>query len=137
MQLFFIKIKSFFYQQLRFLKFMKPIICIFFIMFTLVLHADTSKLAFKTTKVNTIHPMSVDRVHCPACSGYTRIYIEDSSSSWGSTNCRADAADIHIDDTHLLSILMLAYSQGKSLKIEVNSTRKIIDEVCVVTALCM
>ena len=46
-------------------------------------------------------------------------------------------ADIHIDDTNLLSILMLAYSQGKSLKIEVNSTRKIIDEVCVVTALCM
>ena len=81
--------------------------------------------------------MSLDRVRCPACSSYTRIYAKNSNSALGDTNCRADAADIHIDDTHLFLILMLAYSQGKSLKIEVNSTRKIINEVCVVTALCM
>ena len=89
---------------------MKLIISIFFILFALALHADTTKLGFKTTKINTIHPMSVDRVHCPACSGYTRIYIKDSNSALGDTNCRTDASDIHIDDTNLLSILMLAYS---------------------------
>ena len=104
---------AFFYQnckpylnkQLQLVNFYETNNISIFIIVTLILHADTSKLGFKKTKINTIHPMSLDRVRCPACSSYTRIYAKNSNSALGDTSCRVDAADIHIDDTNLLSIL--------------------------------
>jgi hypothetical protein len=82
--------------------------------------------------IASFHPMSVDRSHCPSCSGITRIYVNN--ASWGSTDCRSDAADLFKEDEHILSLLMTAWIAGKAVKLEVNDQVKPIDTVCKITA---
>jgi hypothetical protein len=83
--------------------------------------------------ISALHPQAVDRLHCPSCSGVTRVYVN--SGAWGDTDCRADAADLYKEDDHLLSILLFAWASGKQISIEVNNNERPIDTVCKITAL--
>jgi hypothetical protein len=91
-----------------------------------------SKPVYRDVTITSFHPMSVDRTHCPTCSGFTRVYVN--KSNWGDTNCRNDAADLHKDDEHILSLLLSAWIAGKSVKIEVNDQSIPIGGVCKITA---
>ena len=83
--------------------------------------------------ITEIHPMSVNRTHCPACSGITRVYVN--VAAWGSSDCRQDAADLLKEDDHIYSTLLAAWLANKAVKIEVNDTVKPLDEVCKITAI--
>ena len=82
--------------------------------------------------ITIIHPMAVQRTHCPTCSGITRIYVNP--EAWGGTNCRADAGDLFLEDFHILATLLFAKKNGLPVTLEVNSAVKPIDEVCKITA---
>lgn len=83
--------------------------------------------------IRTIHPMSVERLHCPECTGITRIYVNP--GAWGATECREDAADIYANDEHMLSIVMTAWAMGKQIRFEVNDQHPTLNGVCRATAL--
>ena len=76
--------------------------------------------------------MSVQRIHCPTCSGITRIYVNP--EAWGATDCRQDAGDLFLEDVHILATLLFAKKNGLPVTLEVNSAVKPIDEVCKITA---
>lgn len=105
-----------------------PLLCLLGL--SVVAHSAPATRSVVITKV---HPMAVNRLHCPTCSGYTRIYVQ--SAPWGNTTCRTDAADLAKEDSHLLSVLMTAWVTGKQVVIEVNDASRPIDEVCRVTAM--
>lgn len=86
----------------------------------------------RSVTIAVIHPMAVQRTHCPTCSGITRVYLNP--EAWGSTDCRPDAADLFLEDMHILATLLFAKKNNLPVKLEVNSTVKPIDEVCKVTA---
>jgi hypothetical protein len=86
----------------------------------------------RTVTILKVHPMSVQRPHCPACSGYTRIYVN--SAAWGTSSCRNDAGDLALEDKHLFATLLFAWNSGKEVVLEVNSTQTPIDTVCRITA---
>ncbi len=79
-----------------------------------------------------VHPMALERTHCPKCSGLTRVYVN--RGAWGDTNCRTDAGDLFKEDDHILSVLLFAWATGKKVRIEVNDQVKPLDEVCKITA---
>ena len=77
--------------------------------------------------------MAVDRVHCPDCSGLTRVYVEP--GLWGNSNCRQDAADLFKEDDHIYSLLLAAWVANKTVTIEVNDSVKPLGDVCKITAI--
>jgi hypothetical protein len=78
--------------------------------------------------------MSVERLHCPTCSGVTRIYFTQ-TADWETTSCRGDAADIYGEDEHMLSVTMAAWAMGKQVRFEVNDEHDDLHGVCRATAL--
>lgn len=82
--------------------------------------------------VTIIHPMAVQRTHCPTCSGITRIYV--TPEAWGTSDCRSDAGDLFLEDKHILATLMWAKSSGLPVRLEVESTVRPLDTVCKITA---
>ena len=61
----------------------------------------------------------------------TRVYVNE--AAWGSANCRQDAADLLIEDSHTYSMLLMAWASGKTIRIGVDDRRKPFDEVCKIT----
>lgn len=88
----------------------------------------------RSVSITKIHPMAVQRTHCPSCSGITRIYV--SPAAWGATSCRPDAGDLFHEDWHILTTLLMAWKSGKTVTLEVNSQVIPIhnDSVCKITA---
>lgn len=86
----------------------------------------------RTVTIRKMTPMAVDRPSCPACKGHTRIYVDD--VSWGTSACRPDAGDLALEDKHLLAALLFAWSSGKQVVLEVESTLRPIDWTCKITA---
>ncbi|WNO07956.1 hypothetical protein [Teredinibacter sp. KSP-S5-2] len=91
-----------------------------------------AKPVVRDVVIERIHPMAMDRTHCPSCSGITRIYVNN--VAWGDTACRGDAADLLKEDEHILSILLAAWISGKSIQLEVNDSVTPIAPVCKITA---
>lgn len=87
----------------------------------------------RETSIVKIHPMSLDRPHCPACSGITRVYVN--VAPWGNSDCRQDAGDLLKEDDHIYSLLLAAWVANKSVRIEVNNSVKPLDDVCKITAI--
>lgn len=92
-------------------------------------HAEPVQRAVTITR---IHPMAVQRTHCPTCSGITRIYV--TPEAWGNTDCRADAGDLFLEDKHILATLLFAKGNGLPVTLQVSSTVRPIDTVCKITA---
>ena len=89
----------------------------------------TSARRGNVTIVN-IHPVAIAR---QSHGGVTRVYVNH--EAWGGTDCRPTAGDIQREDTHLLSILLTAWALGKLIDMEVESSRKITDDVCQIVSL--
>lgn len=94
-------------------------------------HAEPVQRAVTIT-ITRIHPMAVQRTHCPTCSGITRINV--TPEAWGSTDCRADVGDLFLEDTHILATLLFAKGSGLPMTLEVNNAVRPIDTVCKTTA---
>ncbi|NOH22391.1 hypothetical protein [Vibrio europaeus] len=95
-----------------------------------------AKHAIREVTVTQLHPISTKRPASPNSENSTRIYVNP--GAWGDTTCRQDAADLLKEDTHLLSILLMAWTTGKNIRIEVDDTITPWgpeDNVCQVTAL--
>lgn len=88
--------------------------------------------ADRYVSIQRIHPMAVQRTHCPTCSGITRIYV--TPEAWGSTDCRQDAGDLFLEDKHILATLLYAKANNLPVRLEVNSDVRPIDQVCKITA---
>jgi len=97
--------------------------------FAVLAHAEPAQ---RPATITVIHPMAVQRTHCPTCSGITRVYLNP--EAWGTTNCRQDAGDLFLEDFHILATLLFAKKNGLPVTLEVNSAVKPIDEVCKITA---
>lgn len=110
----------------------KLVLITFLIAFCLPFNLLAKPVSRANLTIRTIHPMAVDRTHCPRCSGLTRIYVD--KGAWGDTNCRPDAGDLFKEDSHILSVLLTAWTTGKKITIEVNDQNKPLDEVCKITA---
>lgn len=112
---------------------MKLIKLVIFLTITLISQMGVSAPATRgALTINKIHPMAVNRIHCEKCSGVTRIYVN--SGAWEATDCRNDAGDLYKEDNHILSVLMMAWTTGKKIKIEVNDEDRPVDKVCKITA---
>ncbi len=95
-----------------------------------------AKHASREVTVTQLHPISTKRPVSPNSENSTRIYVNP--GAWGDTTCRQDAADLLKEDTHLLSILLMAWTTGKKIIIEVDDTSipwGPNETVCQVTAL--
>ena len=57
------------------------------------------------------------------------------NTAWGDTACRADAADLRVEDTHIMPVILLAFAQDLPIRIEVNDTLKTPGDVCAITAI--
>ena len=113
---------------------LKFLILLLFVAFSLPLYAADPE---RVVNIKTLHPMGSSRPHCPSCQGFTRVYIKESDVSWGNTTCRKDAADLSKEDTHLMSVLLIAFSTGRPVKIEVTDILRPVsnDQVCQITAI--
>ena len=111
---------------------MNKVKLIFLAVVTLCSVSAVAEPILRDVQIERIHPMAVDRTHCPTCSGVTRIYVN--KAAWGNSNCRNDAGDLLKEDDHLLSILLTAWIAGKSVKLEVNDQAIPIGDVCKITA---
>ncbi len=91
--------------------------------------------SFKRTNltITNIHPIAAQRPAGTTGQNIIRIYVN--SGDWGALNCRPTAADLQKTDSHLLSILLTAWTTGKIIDIEVDSTLKPWGDVCQITAL--
>lgn len=80
--------------------------------------------------VSNIAAVGTVRPGGPSTQSLVRVYVNP--AAWGSTNCRADAGDLSPDDWYLLPTLMMAWRDGKTISLAVESTLKIdtTDTVC-------
>lgn len=108
---------------------MKLLLLVFSLLFVNLAFAQPISRQVEIVK---FHPMAVERTHCPECSGITRLYVNQ--APWEDSDCRDDAADLLKEDTHLLSILLTAWTTGKSVSLEVNDEVKTLSGVCKITA---
>ena len=95
-----------------------------------------AKHAIREVTITKLHPISSNRPATPSSEDLTRVYVNP--GAWGDTTCRQDAADLLKEDTHLLSILLMAWTTGKNIRIEVDDTSipwGPNETVCQVTAL--
>ncbi|GLT19418.1 hypothetical protein GCM10007938_32000 [Vibrio zhanjiangensis] len=86
--------------------------------------------------ITQIHPISSNRPASPNTQDTIRVYVNP--APWGDTACRQDAADLLKEDSHLLSSLLMAWTTGKSIKMEVDDRSVPTggnDIVCQLTAL--
>jgi hypothetical protein len=91
----------------------------------------------RTVKIQNMAGVSTSRPGAPQSQSVIRIYPA-TSAAWGSTSCRADAADISMDDWHLYGIAMRAWKDNVTVTITVDDTQIIDtsgDHVCRVMAL--
>lgn len=70
-----------------------------------------AKHATREVTVTQLHPISSNRPAASSSENSTRVYVNP--GAWGDTQCREDAADLLKEDTHLLSILLIAWTTGK------------------------
>lgn len=79
--------------------------------------------------------VSVSRPAYPGSQSVFRIYAA-SQGSWGSSDCRVDAADVSLDDWHLYGVVMRAWKESLQVQVTVKSSIRIdtTDTVCKVVA---
>jgi len=74
--------------------------------------------------ITSLTPTSVNSIPSPGFNNMTRVYIN--SAPWDAnlpaTTCRLTAADLVKADTHMLSILLMAWNSGKAIDIVINDT---------------
>lgn len=95
-----------------------------------------AKHATREVTVTQLHPISSNRPAASSSENSTRVYVNP--GAWGDTQCREDAADLLKEDTHLLSMLLMAWTTGKKITIEIDDTSipwGPSETVCQVTAL--
>ncbi|AWB68402.1 hypothetical protein C2869_19205 [Saccharobesus litoralis] len=113
---------------------MKKIILIAGAILSLMSHSALSEVAVKrSTSIQWLHAVSANRPAEPDTQGLSRVYVND-SSSWGATNCRADAADIQNGDSAILELLKIAISSNSIVTIEVDDSLPTRHGVCKITA---
>jgi hypothetical protein len=103
--------------------------------FWLLLCTATSGAEFtRTVSIGKIAAISTVRPAALGAQGFVRIYMS-TAASWGNSSCRADAADLSIDDWQLYGAIMRAWKDNLSLSITVESTERIdtTDTVCRIT----
>lgn len=84
--------------------------------------------ANREVQIVEILSLTGNRPNSPALRDMTRVYVNP--ASWGSTNCREDAADLRKVDTHTYSMLLTAWASGKTVIIGVDDSLKPYDGVC-------
>lgn len=74
---------------------------------------------------------SISRPSYPGTQSIFRVYAA-SVGSWGSSNCRVDAADLSLDDWHMYGVLMRAWKESLPVNVTVESSIRIdtTDTVC-------
>ena len=90
----------------------------------------------RTFIIHHVAGVSTDRPAFPGAQSVFRIYSQ-SPQSWGSSTCRADSADLSMDDYHMLPIVLRAWKQGLQVTVVVESTLRIdtTDTVCKIVAI--
>jgi len=113
---------------------MKWVISMVIGMWALVMSCNAEEFKRTDVTITKIFPIAAQRPIQPVGQNFLRVYIN--SGDWGATSsCRSNAVDLQKGDTHLLSVLLTAWSMGRKLDIYVDSTLKPIDDVCQVTGL--
>lgn len=87
----------------------------------------TSSIA-KIASVSTVRPAG------PGAQSIVRIYTS-AVASWGSSSCRADAADLSMENWHMYGMIMRAWKDNLTLSITVDSAERLdtTDTVCRIT----
>lgn len=85
--------------------------------FTAVQSAEFYRENLTITK---IHPTASNRPVYSQSQNLTRIYVQP--DAWGSSSCRQDAADIAKEDSHILSVLLMAFAQNKQVDVLVDDS---------------
>ncbi|WP_196161515.1 hypothetical protein [Reinekea sp. G2M2-21] len=88
----------------------------------------------KDIVIDRLHPISISRPANTSMQDLTRVYFTQ-SAGWADIGCRNDAADLLATDEHLMSILLVAWTTSKSIKVYVDNGLKPDGEVCQITAL--
>jgi hypothetical protein len=96
--------------------------------------ADAAEFTRQVT-VARVAMTSVSRPAYPGAQSIFRVY-STSAGSWGNSDCRADAADLSLDDWHMYGLLMRAWKDSIQVNITVESSIKIdtTDTVCKIVA---
>ena len=82
--------------------------------------------------------VSVSRPAYPGSQSVFRVYTA-SLGSWGNSSCRADAADMSLDDWHMYGLLMRAWKDSLTLYVTVESSIRIdtTDTVCKIVSVAV
>lgn len=91
--------------------------------------------ATRQISISRVASVSVSRPAYPGSQSVFRVY-SSVPGTWGSTNCRADAADVSLDDWHVYGVLLSAWKDHKLVDVTVESSAKIdtTDTVCKIVA---
>jgi hypothetical protein len=109
----------------------KTLITIVFFLFSTGLYA--AEYSRSDLSITSLKGMAVSRPANLNAVDYIRLYTN--SGSWGSSNCRQDAADLSKADTHLVSMLLSALAQKQSVILSIDDSLKPIDNTCQVVAI--
>ncbi len=89
----------------------------------------------RSITVKKIHALSETRPVAPYTAGTIRVYVNP--ASWGSSDCRSDAADFVLDsvnDRVNYLTFLTALSSGWKIELRVDDTLRPVDSVCRITA---
>lgn len=89
----------------------------------------------RTMTIQRVAGVSGVRPAYPGSENVFRIY-STVVQSWGSSSCRADAADLSMDDWHIYPIVMRAWKENLQVTVVVESSMRIdtTDTVCKIVA---
>ena len=90
----------------------------------------------RTFIIHHVAGVSTSRPAYPGAQSVFRIYAP-SLQAWGNSSCRADSADLAMDDYHMLPIVLRAWKDGLTVTVVVESNVRIdtTDTVCKIVAI--
>ncbi len=94
---------------------MKIIMAIFLL---LVSVTASAQMYSSEVTINSIKPFAGTYPDYPTLADVSRLYFNATSLG----GCRGDAADLHKNDAHLLSILLTAWAIGQRIEISVDDS---------------
>ena len=70
--------------------------------------------------ISKIHPIAGERPGAPNLQNIIRIYVNP--GPWDASSCRQDSGDLLKSDSHLLSVILTAWTTGKTIDLIVEDT---------------
>ena len=104
-------------------------------MLSLLLCAPAFSAEFmRAISITRVAMISTVRPAGPGAQTVIRIYVSP-VAAWGSSSCRADAADLSMDDWHMYGMSMRAWKDNLTVTVTVESTERVAttDTACKVT----